>query len=584
MPSKGSIAPSPRALSAVAEPIPSGTDVHALGGTLTAAFALPALILGFGIRLLPVLTATFPLNDGGMFYSMVEDLKRSHFALPAYTSYNGGSLPYTYPPLGFYAGAAMSELLHVDVLTVLRILPALVSCLTLLAFYRLATRMLVPAGAVAALFAFALLPRSFEWEVMGGGLTRSFGFLFAVLALTELYGLLRNREAWRVISASVFCGLTLMSHLEFGWFLAFSAALFVVAFVRSRLGIVHAALVGIGTLAVSSPWWLTIVLLEGLRPLLAAGQTGGALSVEVVLSAFAQLDLTQESLFSPALVLGAVGVLVSLRDRRYLLPAWIATSLVLDPRNYLTDVAVPLALLVGVAFTEFLIPFFSRGTPELTSRRREGDDRKSPRRTMSAPRWFAPAVLGAAVMYSLFSAIGSPLIMASLATLPTTERAAMAWAASNTPAASRFLVISGEAWAVDRSAEWFPALAGRVSVATVQGSEWLQNGGFAAQLSRDQAVQACAVQGSACLASWSRSTGVAFDYVYVDRRPPVRSQPSLPAAEYSWALEYALRADPDYRVVYDGPGAVIFAVVRPPATSGTPSAWNTTSRNDGGAS
>jgi len=567
---KGSLARSSADLSAVADQIPAGTDVHVLGGSLTAAFALPALILGFGIRLLPVLTATFPLNDGGMFYSMVEDLKRSHFALPAYTSYNGGSLPYTYPPLGFYAGAIVSSLLRVDTLTVLRILPAVVSCLTLLAFFRFARTTVAPTAAIAAVFAFALLPGAFQWEIMGGGLTRSFGLLFAALALNELYELFHGGGAAQVVSASVLCGLTLLSHIEFGWFLAFSAAWFVAAFVRTRADLFRAAMVACGTLLTAAPWWLTVLLRDGLAPIRAAGASGGAFSLEMTLSVFAQLDLTQESLFSPLLVLGVLGILVCLRERRFLLPGWIALCLLLDPRTYFTDVTLPLALLAGIAVDEFLIPFLRSGIALGHDKDSSAPRNADSSRRVPASRWLMPAVLGAAVMYGLFAAIGTPKIVASLSALPFDERAAMAWARTNTAEQSRFLVVTGESWAVDRSAEWFPALTGRVSVATVQGSEWLPNGGFAAQLSRDQAVQACAVEGSDCLAGWSRTTGIALDYVYIDRRPPVRSQPSLPASEYSWALEYALRADPNYRVVYDGSGAVIFAVVRPPATTATP--------------
>ena len=539
-------------------------------GGVAVAFALPALILGFGLRLVPVLTAAFPLNDGGMFYTMIEDVKISQFALPDFTSYNLGNVPFAYPPLGFYAAAAVSSLFHVDTLTVLRVLPAVVSCLTLLAFYRLARAVLPSIGAVAALFAFALLPRSFEWEIMGGGLTRSFAFLFAILALTDLTYLLRDGNARRVVFASVLCGLTVLSHLEFAWFLAFSAALLMAIWVRRRAGVVHAVLVACGTLVVSSPWWLTLLLRHGLGPLVAAGQTGGTFSIGLVLSGLAQLDLTEETLFSPALILGVVGLLLCLRDRRYLLPAWVAVCLILDPRKYLTDVTVPLALLVGVALEEVVLPFLT----QTRARFHRADPASAPPASKlepaTAPRGLAPVVLGAALMYALFSAIGSPAVAGSLTTLPHSERAAMAWVSANTPAGARFLVISGEAWGLDRSAEWFPTLADRVSVATVQGSEWLPHGGFAAQLNRDEAVQECAAAGADCLTDWRRSTGVTFDYVYVNKRSPVRVHILAPGSPYHWALEYALRADPGYRVVYDDSGAVVFAVVHHPSAALSP--------------
>ena len=53
-----------------------------------------AMALGGLIRITFVLIGDgFPLNDGGMFLVMIEDLKPG-FGLPEYTSYNGGDIPY----------------------------------------------------------------------------------------------------------------------------------------------------------------------------------------------------------------------------------------------------------------------------------------------------------------------------------------------------------------------------------------------------------------------------------------------------------------------------------------------------------
>src|SRR5512143_1715660 len=68
---------------------------------------LLAVCLGVFARVAPVLMAKFPINDGGMFYTMVQDLIANHFRLPAYTTYNLSSIPYLYPPLGFYLIAVL---------------------------------------------------------------------------------------------------------------------------------------------------------------------------------------------------------------------------------------------------------------------------------------------------------------------------------------------------------------------------------------------------------------------------------------------------------------------------------------------
>src|SRR5512140_1332957 len=140
-------------------------------------------VIGLLVRLLPALGASFPLNDGGLFYRMILEVQANHFRLPLFTSYNLEHIPFAYPPLGLYAAALLSSGLHANVLDVLRLVPAIVSSLSVPVFYFLARRVLKsgPYTTLAATVAFALLPRAFEWQIMGGGITRSFGFLFTML-------------------------------------------------------------------------------------------------------------------------------------------------------------------------------------------------------------------------------------------------------------------------------------------------------------------------------------------------------------------------------------------------------------------
>ena len=73
--------------------------------TLTFLLFLLALLFGTFVRVMPVLQAGFPLNDGGLFYTMTSDLQKAGYALPAVTTYNGLGIPYAYPPLPFYLAA-----------------------------------------------------------------------------------------------------------------------------------------------------------------------------------------------------------------------------------------------------------------------------------------------------------------------------------------------------------------------------------------------------------------------------------------------------------------------------------------------
>ena len=56
-----------------------------------------ALILGSIVRLIPVLGSDFPINDGGLFAAMIDDLVRHGPSLPRVVDYNGGDIPFAYP-------------------------------------------------------------------------------------------------------------------------------------------------------------------------------------------------------------------------------------------------------------------------------------------------------------------------------------------------------------------------------------------------------------------------------------------------------------------------------------------------------
>ena len=115
------------------------------------------------IRLLPVLTNDFPLNDGGLFYSMIRDLQENRFVLPFFTSYNHAQLPYAYPPLAFYLAGFISSLFQIPPLDIIRFLPPIVSVFSIPLFYLLAKRLTRdPLQALFAVLLFAFTPMAFE--------------------------------------------------------------------------------------------------------------------------------------------------------------------------------------------------------------------------------------------------------------------------------------------------------------------------------------------------------------------------------------------------------------------------------------
>jgi len=159
-----------------------------------------------------VASRDFPLNDGALFYLMTEELGTNAFRLPTMTAYNAANIPFAYSPLGFYVASALHLGLGIGLVDLFRFLPFFFGSLCVVAFFLLA-RDLVPSRptVAAAVCTFAVLPRSFLWLIMGGGLTRSLGFLFAILALWQLHRAF-TRQAWRnVVGATLVSALTVLT-------------------------------------------------------------------------------------------------------------------------------------------------------------------------------------------------------------------------------------------------------------------------------------------------------------------------------------------------------------------------------------
>jgi len=507
-----------------------------------------AVALGIAVRAFHVLSQDFPLNDGGLFFAMVRDLQAAHYHLPAFTSYNGAGIPYAYSPLGFYLAGLLDDWTPLTLTDVFRWQPLITSALIVVAFAWLARALLASRWAVvAAVVAFGLLPRSFIWTLMGGGVTRSLGFLFALVALRLLYSLYTERRWSYVPLVALAAALTVVSHLGTAPFVAFSGLLFLLAFGRNRQAVLASLVAAAGSALLSAPWWATVIQTHGLGPFLAASATGGSifrsLSLADTISTLAQLGLgTGESVLALIGMLGALGFFFALSMGDWLLPAWWIAIVTLDARQGSTFSTVPIALLAGVAVVQLLLPAMRR-VPLATLRR-------SPGRAAWSPQF----VLGLFLVFCTVSALlrNTPVLggMRDMGSLSPQERAAMSWVQRRTPANAKFLVIAGTPWEIDRNSEWLPVLAHRQSVATVQGFEYRPIGEFARKKRQYIDLQGCASWVSRCLQDWSRATGDGFTHVYI---------PKSPDRDCCHLLRYSLERDLSYRMIYDGPGAVLFA-------------------------
>ena len=138
-----------------------------------------------------------------------------------------------------------------------------------------------------------------------------------------------------------------------------------------------------------------------------------------------------------------------------------------------------------------------------------------------------------------------------LTALTADDRAAMQWMQEHTAPEARVLVLSDGPWQVDKVSEWFPVLASRRSVATVQGREWLADDAFAVSIGHQRRLVGCAGQDAACLDQLRRDTGLAFTHVYA---------PATGGTRCCVPLVTSLARDPRYALVFANRAASIFEV------------------------
>ena len=488
-------------------------------------------LLGLFLRLLPGLQAGFPLNDGGMFLSMIRDLRASHFFLPAFTTYNNSNIPFAYPPFGIYVAALLSGIFHISEIDILRWLPPLVAAAIIPAFYWLSLKILNShSKAVIATALFTFLPGSTDWLIMGGGLTRSFGILFSLLALGFVYQLFHDGK--HIILAILFCALAVLSHPEVGLQTAGLCFLLWLFHGRSNTGLKSALLVALGTALLTSPWWLTILLQHGFAPFESAVQTG--VRETLLASLFHSVFSTQGGL--PILpILSLTGMFIMFRKRELLLPAWALLPFFIDPRNAPAVAIFPLVML-AVEGLYFLKEEFDRAYVRTMQR--------SERTTV--PTWITNGILTALLFYFFivtYSSMGN-LVRVSLT---ESDRATMEWIKTNSPADSRFLLITNQGQIspmTDSYQEWFPALTERRSENTLQGREWTLGPQFYSYTQELVTLQSCSSVD--CLNEWITRNNVEFDYLLFQKQ------------RTSNAFIMSLMNDERYRVVYESEDVVIF--------------------------
>lgn len=498
-------------------------------------FLLLAILLGGGLRFIPVIMAGFPVNDGGMFYIMAEELKTNNFALPAFTGYNLANIPFAYPPLGLYVTSLISAAFRTPALDVIRWLPALVSTFSLLAFYLMADEILESKtqAALATLF-YGLLPDSFGWAIMGGGITRAFGLTFMFLTIAyanRLFSRPPNLPVpyWVVAAQTAFFGaLAVLSHPETGLHAAATCILLWFFRGRNKKTLLWSAGVAGAVLILTAPWWGNVLAQHGLAPFRSALHTSddGTFHLAKLLT----LGFGGGPFFSLTVAFGCVGLLGALAQRKFLLPTWLVLPFFVDPRGAVGLVLLPIAMLGAYGFDQMIAPatLSLRGVAGPWLRNR-----------------FATLAILAIFIYSFF---GAGLFGVGLAgsSLSAADRETIAWVDENIPPGNDFLLLTGVQYSMqDPFQEWFPALTNQRSQTTLQGLEWTLGADFFPFYGELVSLQNCPDE--TCISDWGKRTGLGHGYLLVRVLP-----------RENLSLITTLRGSSGYEVIYETGEAVIF--------------------------
>jgi hypothetical protein len=514
-------------------------------------FVLLATVVGGYIRISQAFRAGFPINDGGLFYSMTRDIQANSFHLPFFTSYNNIQIPLVYPPLAFYFSGSLSSLTGWSLIKIYQLVPAVIASLCIPAFYLLASN-LIKSKAKTALgtLLFALIPGGFYWLVMGGGITRSFGFLFSLLTLWSAYRMYSTQKKFFIFSTAFLGALTCLSHPESAVHTVAIAFLFFILCGRNKRGFIFSCITGSLVFLFTAPWWVTVLTRHGIGPILAAGGSGGY--NWTILLGYLQGNLTQEVFLTFLGCFTVVGLIYELAKKRYFLPLWFLLVIISEPRSgplYFTPVIALCSaiVLVDLIFARLRTPDKILAVPKTSS------------------NWAEEMLAGRAIKAS-FVFFLAYLIMTSYTVSYQENQAlvirkgdleAFQWIKRNLSAGQNFLVITGESPLQDPTSEWFPALTLQTSLSTVQGHEWLRNPNFYSFQKQSADLQMCAVQDIDCLNQWETDSSAEVHYVYFRKW---KVQDKIGTKYINWPLEHSLLDSGLYENIHETETTTILQV------------------------
>lgn len=508
---------------------------------VTGFFLILTFVFGVSVRVFPLLRVDFPLVDGGMFYTMIKDLLAANFSLPAFTTYNQAQIPFAYPPFAFYIAGLLNSVFNIPILIIIKWQPVITTILNIPLFYFFSEKFLdsKPRAALATLI-FTLTPNSYWWNIVGGGLTRSLGTFFftsTILCVHQTYQ--RRTKAW-VVAAIISATGSVLSHPAWALHAIVASALLFWFFGKDKQGIVLSAVVVLGVLVLASPWWVTVLQHHGLTPLINASQVTH--SRLLFWTVFFALSFTGE--YAPVIaVIGMIGFFMHFAKKDYFPIIWVLLCLFIDPRGGLPVSIFPFSIMAVTVFTDGIAPRLLSASAETPS----------PELWMNALKIISGKLFfGFFILLFAYNAFQISNTI-SYQVLGAEEIKAINWARENTGSRSRFLIFDEQGNPLlSPLTEWFPALAERRSIATIQGTEWLTgNEYYNKQYQVITDIHQCLYQDMECLHKLQDGLSDGYDYIMLSGSGQKENRNQLP-------LFVSLSESQNFTLVYTSSNIFIF--------------------------
>ncbi|MEM9708226.1 MAG: hypothetical protein AAF871_05490 [Pseudomonadota bacterium] len=488
-------------------------------------------VLGIAFRLFWFRDFGFPINDGALFAAIADAIMANGMLLPTEYDFNGHTLPLSYPPLGLWIAALISKLTGADMVLVATWYPFATNILIMVGSLGFLRAMKAPWPIIVLAAAFLLFQHhSMRFLMMGGGITRGTSVAVLVVAFWATVRLVAAPGNGRIAGVALLCGTAILSHLEFGMAAAIGITLLILMSdlpIGQRVRIL--LMVGAGSFAVIVPWLYWVLVNHGLGPFLAASETS-AWCLECSALAALQLDFLPWYVAIP----GFIGILELARQRKHFWLLFALAIIFIIPRNAGNLLILPNSVLAAYGTLQ-LARLFTLGREAWD----EYADRDLPRiltTPFSSVLILVVCVAGTTSIGSIYSNSERDV----METLTPEARAGMAWVNEHIPAETNFVVYSGDHWASDETAEWFPYLTQSHSLSTAQGLEWVGNGYFNERLGELTALRSTAL-----------CSGLVMNLL-----------DTYPGAEYVFAVEQHTCFDdyPAFTEVYSNDGAAVFKI------------------------